>query len=145
MDEMFTSEQLEFFRSAVQKVADNKNELRIPTARLGEVLENIGHQIDYWDLQLYAENLDPTHLGTISFSDFLAELRRQMHCDFGLEDTLRACDPLGRGWITVTELKRVLSSEHFTEVEIEEIARDVRKGERVDVEELLRGLRDNTG
>lgn len=142
MSEFFNSEQLEFFRSVVQKVTDNKNELRIPTARLGEVLENIGHKIDYWDLQLYASNLDPDHLGAISFSDFLAEIRRQMR--FGFEDAMRAWDPLGR--IAVTDLERVLSSEHFTDMEIEEIARDLRKGdsERVDIEELLGGLRGNT-
>ncbi|XP_041632727.1 calmodulin-1 [Drosophila kikkawai] len=126
------------------KIMDKENEGAITSKELAVVIRALGRQPSDNEVQSMINEVDSDGNGSIEAPEFCAVILRQM-CDTNHEDELRdsfrVFDKENQGYITITEVKSVMTALGFkvADEELEEIIReyDLDQDNRINYEEFV--------
>ncbi|XP_064622998.1 calmodulin-alpha-like [Lineus longissimus] len=140
--DQLTEEQVIEIREAF-RLFDKDGDGTVSTQELGTVLKSLGQAPTDDELETMINEVDTDGNGIIEFSEFLAMMAKKMlggESALDIREAFKVFDRDGHGYITVAELKRVMTTlgEKMTEEEVNEMISeaDVDGDGKVDYEEF---------
>ncbi|XP_060071950.1 neo-calmodulin-like [Ylistrum balloti] len=118
----FTEEQLEEYKAAFA-MFDTDNSGSITIDEMMTVMTDLGQCPSAEELKEELEKMDINNDGSIEFHEFLSTLKK-MASEEELKECFQLFDKEGNGYLTFTQLKRILQDlgkDSFTDEEIEEL------------------------
>jgi len=147
MADNLSSEQIAEFREAFS-LFDKDGDGTITKYELGVVMKSLGQDLTESQLQDMINEVDENGNGTIDFPEFLTMMERKMKTDENDEEIREAFqmfDKDGNGYVTVDELKEVMSKldEHLTDHEVSAMMTeaDIDGDGQVNYEEFVKMMR----
>ncbi|XP_065408466.1 calmodulin-like protein 3 isoform X2 [Chrysemys picta bellii] len=139
-----TEEQIAEFKEAFS-LFDKDGDGTITTSELGSIMRSLGQNPTEAELQDMIGELDPDGSGTIDFPEFLSMMARKMRdtdSEEEIREAFRVFDEDGNGYITVTELRHVMTNlgEKLTDEEADEMIKEANADSdgRVNYEDFVR-------
>lgn len=130
-EEHISEEQLLVIKEAFNYY-DTQKQGVIPTAKLGEVMRNLGHNLRKDQLKELIDAVDRDGSGTIDFDEFLplmAEKLKDKEDEKFYKNLFRILDKKNRGYILVDDLRYILrglaSAVDLTDDDIEDMITEV--------------------
>ncbi|XP_075396736.1 calmodulin-alpha-like [Tenrec ecaudatus] len=125
MADQLTEEQIAEFKEAFSLI-DKDGDGSITRKEFGTILRSLGHNPTEAELQDMINELDTGDNGTIDFPAFLSVMARKMkdtESEEEIRKAFRIFDKDGRGYISVAELRHVMTNlgEKLTDEEINEM------------------------
>ncbi|XP_067324502.1 calmodulin-like [Anolis sagrei] len=145
----FTKEQLAEYKEAFT-LFDKDGDGAVTTAELGVVLRSLGHNLTEIELQEIVRDVEANHNGKVDFPKFLALVAKNMKSNEDQEaeirEAFRVFDKNGNGYITVGELRHVMTNlgEKLTDAEVDQMIKeaDLDGDGKVNYEEFVRVMTD---
>ncbi|XP_037952083.1 calmodulin-alpha-like [Teleopsis dalmanni] len=128
MADQLTVEEIEEIREGFN-LFDKNEDGNIPITNLGLVMRSLGRNPTESELRDMITEIDIDKRGVVEFDDFLIMMERYMHnvsTENEIREAFRVFDPDGNGFLTVADLKDIMTTmgEQLSEEEVEEMIKD---------------------